>query len=249
MPEAQRGYLPVGPLEMYYEVHGAGEPLVLLHGGFTTIELSFEKLLPTLAQKHRVIALEQQAHGRTRDVDRPLDFVQMASDTAAALKQLHVEHADFLGYSDGGILALGLAIHHPRLVRRMILAGANYNNSGLEAELLEMMESIDASMVPVLREAYEKVAPDPSAFAGLVDKVAELCLDFPGWSEEQLRATEAEALIVSADRDAVLPEHSVALFRLLPRAQLAILPGSDHKTLMQRSEYLLPMIDAFLAKR
>ena len=248
MPAVQRGYLSVGQLEMYYEVHGAGEPLVLLHGGFTTIELSFERLLPSLAKEHRVIALEQQAHGRTRDIDRSLDFVQMANDTAAALKQLQVERADFLGFSDGGILALGLAIHHPSLVRRMILAGANYDNSGLESELLEMMESIDADMVPVLRDAYQKVAPEPSAFPQLVDKVAALCLDFPGWSEEQLRAIKAEALIVSADRDAVLPEHSVSLFRLLQRAQLAILPGTDHKTLMQRSEWLLPMIDAFLTK-
>jgi pimeloyl-ACP methyl ester carboxylesterase len=248
MPAIQRGYLPIGQLEMYYEVHGAGEPLVLLHGGFTTIELSFEKLLPGLAQKHRVIALEQQAHGRTRDIDRPLDFVQMASDTAAALQQLQITRADFLGFSDGGILALGLAIHHPTLVRRMILAGANYDNSGLDPDLLDMMEHMDASMVPALREAYEKVAPDPSAFPDLVDKVAELCLDFPGWSHEQLRAIKAEALIVSADRDAVLPEHSVSLFRLLARAQLAILPGSDHKTLMQRSEWLLPMISAFLDK-
>ena len=172
----------------------------------------------------------------------------MARDTSAALQQLQIERADILGFSDGGILALGLAIHHPSVVRRMILAGANYDNSGLESELLDMMESIDASMLPVLRETYEKVAPDPSAFPSLVDKVAQLCLDFPGWSHEQLRAINAEALIVSADRDAVLPEHSVSLFRLLPRAQLAILPGSDHKTLMQRSEWLLPMISAFLAK-
>lgn len=244
-------YLPVGPLEMYYEVHGvynAGEPLVLLHGGFTTIELSFEKLLPSLAENHRVIALEQQAHGRTRDIDLPLDFVQMANDTAAALQQLEVERADFLGYSDGGILALGLAIHHPSLVRRMILVGTNYDNSGLESDLLDMMEVIDANMVPALREAYEKVAPDPSAFPGLVDKVAELCLDFPGWSHEQLRAIKAEALIMSADRDVVTPEHSVSLFRLLARAQLAIIPGTDHQTLVQRSEWLLPMIAAFLDK-
>ena len=118
-------------IEMYYETHGNGSPLVLLHGGITTIETSFGRLIPHLERHFRVFAIEQQGHGRTPDLDRPLTFPQMADDTAALLRRIGVERADYFGYSDGGNVALGLAIRHPGLVGKMALAGTNYNNDGL----------------------------------------------------------------------------------------------------------------------
>ena len=125
MSRGHSGYVSVNGLRMYYEIHGDGLPLVLLHGGLMTIETSFAGFLPSLARTRRVIAVEQHAHGRTADIDRPLTFEQEANDTAALLEQLQIVNADVFGYSDGGILGLGLAIRQPSLVRKLVLAGAN----------------------------------------------------------------------------------------------------------------------------
>jgi pimeloyl-ACP methyl ester carboxylesterase len=131
----QTGYAPVHSLNMYYEIHGAGRPLVLLHGAMGTIGM-FVELLPSLAKTHQVIAIEQQAHGRTADIDRPLRYEQMADDTAAALRHLNIDNADVFGYSLGGGIALQLAIRHPDLVRKLVVASATYNNDGLYPEVL-----------------------------------------------------------------------------------------------------------------
>lgn len=245
----QTGYASVNGLEMYYEIHGpdrGGVPLVLLHGGFTTIDVSFGRVLPSLARSRRVIAVEQQAHGHTADIARPLDFEQMADDTAALLRHLGVESADYFGFSDGGIIALGIAIRHPDLVRKLVVAGTNFNNDGLYPEVLEFLRNISPDEMEGLRGAYTEVAPRPDDWPTLVAKVSELAVEFEGWRLDDLRSITAPTLVMAGDADMVRPEHAIELFRLLSRARLAVLPDTDHVTLLDRDDWLLSMIGEFL---
>lgn len=247
-PAVRSGYAPINGLEMYYEVRGSGRPLILLHGGLSTIGTSFGKVIDQLAGHREVIAIEQQAHGRTADIDRPLDFDRMADDTAALLRHLGLHSVDFFGYSDGGILALGLAIRHPHLVRSLVLLGTIFHNDGLPPGFVDMVRHSRAEDMPaVLRDAYTEVAPRPDDFPVLVAKCMDLWVNFAGWRPEDLRVITAPTLIMIGDSDLVQPEHAVALYRLLPEAQLAILPGADHFTPLERPEWILPMIQTFLA--
>ncbi len=251
-------YATVSGLDMYYEVHGAGRPLVLLHGGLMSIDSTFGRILPSLAQTRQVIGVEQQGHGHTADIDRPLSYEQMADDTAALLRRLQIERADLFGYSDGGIVALSMAIRHPGLVRKLVVAGANYNNDGLYPEVLEFMRSAwPEDMGPEAAELYAGAAPHPEQWPVLFAKEMELGREFAGLSPEALRSIEAPVLVMVGDSDAVRPEHAVELFRLLgggvagdiaglPRAQLAVLPGTTHLSLLERSDWLFSMVTAFL---
>jgi pimeloyl-ACP methyl ester carboxylesterase len=256
--QAKTGYASVNGLEMYYEIHGAGQPLVLLHGALMTIE-GFEQLLPSLAKTRQVIAVEQQAHGRTADIDRPFRYEQMADDTAALLSELDVEQADFFGYSMGGGIALRVALRHPELVRKLVIAASSYGPDGLYPEVLENIRKLkpeDFEGSPWL-DAYASVAPDPEGWPTLLGKVRELVGEFEGWPPEAIRAIEAPALVIVADSDVVRPEHGVELFRLLgggvpgdvaglPRSQLAVIPGTTHVSLLGRADWLTPMVTQFL---
>jgi len=261
--EAQSGYAPVNGLEMYYEVHGSGRPLVLLHGAYMTIEM-MGPLLTGLAGTRRVIAVEQQGHGRTADADRPLTYEQMADDTAGLMRHLDVEGADVVGYSMGGGIALQLAIRHPAQVRKLVVASASYTSDGQHAVALEMFPSITPEMFvgSPMEEAYLRLAPNPGDFPKLVEKLKRLDTTDFAWSEEDIRAIAAPTLIVLGDSDGIRLEHAVELFRLrgggvmgdlqgLPASQLAVLPGTTHfippgSGLLDRAEWLLAMIPPFL---
>jgi pimeloyl-ACP methyl ester carboxylesterase len=252
------GYASVNGLDMYYEIQGAGRPLVLLHGALMTIEGCGE-LLPSLAKTRQVIAVEQQAHGRTADVDRPFRYEQMADDTAALLSELDIEQADFFGYSMGGAIALQVAIRHPELVRKLVIAASAYGPDGLYPEMRENLRNLkpeDFAGSPWL-DAYASVAPDPEGWPTLLGKVRDLVGEFKGWPAEDIRTIDAPALVILADSDVVRPEHAVELFRLLgggvagdlaglPRSQLAVLPGSTHVSLVGRIDWLTPMVTEFL---
>ncbi|WP_406695070.1 alpha/beta fold hydrolase [Singulisphaera sp. Ch08] len=241
------GYAPVNGLKIYYEIHGAGRPLVLLHGGGSTIETSFGKVLLPFAKNRQVIAFEQQGHGRTADVDRPFSFEQSADDTAALLRYLKIERADFYGYSNGGNVALQIAIRHPELVRKLVVAAAMFKNDGLDPKLRESLKHASPEDMPAsLREAYLKVAPNPEALPTFVAKCAKRMLEFEDWREEDLRSIDAPTMVMIGDADVVRPEHAVEMLRLLPLGQLAVLPGTDHMTLVERDDLLLAMIPTFL---
>jgi pimeloyl-ACP methyl ester carboxylesterase len=247
----QRGYAPVNGLKMYYEIHGPADsksrPLVLLHGGGSTIETSFGKILPLLSKSRRIIAIEQQGHGHTADIDRAYTFEQSADDTAALLKYLKVDRADFYGYSNGGSIALQLAIRHPRQVRKLIAAAAMYKNEGLDPKLRESLPHASAEGMPAeLREAYLKVAPHPEQLPIFVKKCAARMLEFQDWSPEMIQSITAPTLVMIGDTDIIRPEHAVEMYRLLPHAQLAILPGTDHLSLVNRTDLLMPIISSFL---
>lgn len=254
----QTGYAPVNGLNMYYEIHGSGRPLVLLHGAYMTIE-GFGTMLPSLAEIRQVVAVEQQAHGRTADVDRPLTYEQMADDTAALLRHLEIENADVLGYSMGGGIALQLAIRHPDLVRRLVAVSASFNSNGMYSELLEMIETITPEMFAgsPMEEGYRQVAPNPDDFATLVAKLKQLDMEIQDWPPEDIRSIAAPTLVVIGDSDAIRPEHAVEMFRLLgggvmgdlaglPQSQLAVLPGTSHIGILERADWLLSMTNSFL---
>lgn len=256
-------YESIDGLEMYYALHGEGAPLVLLHGAYMTIE-QMEPLLSGLATTRQVIAVEQQGHGRTADVDRPITYEQMADDTAALVRRLGHDAADVLGYSMGGGVALQMAIRHPEVVRRLVVASATFASDGMPAEALAMFPSISPEMFAgsPIEEAYKNTAPDPDAFPTLVAKLKELDTTPFAWPEEAVAGIRAPTLIVLGDSDGVRLEHAVELFKLrgggvmgdlsgLPESQLAVLPGTTHfippgSGLLDRSDWLLAMIPPFL---
>jgi pimeloyl-ACP methyl ester carboxylesterase len=265
MPNAdvQTGYAPIGDLRMYYEVHGSGRPLILLHGAYMTIDL-MGPILPRLAETRQVVAVEQQGHGRTADVDRPITYEQMAEDTAALARHLGIDHVDVLGYSLGGGVALQLALRHPELVRKLVVASASFASDGMHAAALDMFPSITPELFAgsPIEEAYLRLAPNPGDFPRLVEKMTQLDTTPYEWPAEDIRAIGAPTLIVVGDSDGVRLEHAVELFGLrgggvmgdlagLPASQLAVLPGTAHFVppgfgLLDRVDWLLAMIPPFL---
>jgi pimeloyl-ACP methyl ester carboxylesterase len=241
-------YASVNGLRMYYETHGSGRPLVLLHGGLNTIETSFGPVLPYFATTRQVIAVEQQAHGHTADIDRPLTFEQMADDTATLLERLGLESVDIFGYSVGGTIALQIAIRYPKRVRKLVLASAIYALDGYQPVVAEGLRHATAETMPAsLREAYAKVAPRPEDWPRLVAKMARLAADFKGYAPADIRSVNAPTLVITGDADIVRLEHTVELSRLLTRGQLAVLPGANHFSyLMERPDWLLAMMSTFL---
>ena len=240
-------YANVNGLKMYYQVQGNGRPLVLLHGGVCTIETCLGKIRPGLAKAWRTIAIEQQGHGRTADIDRPLSIEQMAEDTAALLRQLKIENADFVGYSMGGAIALQIALKHPGLVRKVVVFGTAFNNDGLIPGLIENSKNMKPEDIPALfRDAYTKTAPNPKGWPALVGKIKDLMQNAKGLRPEDIKSIKAPTLVMIGDADIVRPEHAVEMFRLLPHGQLAILPASDHFAPMQRGDWIVAHTRAFL---
>jgi pimeloyl-ACP methyl ester carboxylesterase len=261
--DERTGYAPVNDLSMYYEIHGAGPPLILLHGAYMTVDM-MGPILPGLAERRQVIAPEQQGHGRTADVDRPLTYEQMADDTAALARHLEIDHADVVGYSMGGGIALQLAIRHPGLVRKLVLASTSFTSDGMHAAALEMFPSISPELFAgsPIEEAYLRTAPNPGDFPKLVEKLKRLDTTEFAWPERDVRGISAPTLIVLGDSDGIRLEHAIELFALrgggvmgdlagLPESQLAVLPGTTHFVppgfgLLDRAEWLLAMIGPFL---
>lgn len=254
-------YAEVNGLNMYYEVHGNGKPLVLLHGSFMTIALNFGKMIPSFARDRKVIAIEQQGHGHTEDIDRPVSYEQMADDTAELLRQLGIEKADILGYSLGGTTAIELAIRHPNRVRKLVVISAPYKRDGWYPELFPTMESLTPEMLigSGLPEAYADVAPNPDNWAKLVEKFKKLDAEYNGRTPEEFQSIKAPTLIMIGDSDAVPPEKAVEMFKLLgggvfgdivrlPRSQFAVIPGTTHAGMMERADWWIPMIKEFLDK-
>lgn len=259
-PAVSTGYAPVNGLQMYYEVHGEGQPLVLLHGAFSAIGTSFGNVLPGLARSRQVIGLEMQAHGHTADIDRPLSLEQMADDTVAALKHLGIEQADIFGYSMGAAVALRVAVRHPEVVRKLVLASVTYTMDGIHPGLMDGLGEMTPEMMhgSPWHEEYLRIAPRPEDFAVLFEKKTEMDRGTQDLSADAIRAIEAPTLLVLGDSDLVRPEHAVEMFRLLgggvfgdlpaglPDSQLAVLPGTSHVTLVDRADLLLSIVPAFL---
>lgn len=258
--DGQSGSATVNGLDMYYEIHGAGEPLLLIHGGFMTAALLAE-LAAALAQTRQVIVVELEGHGHTPLLDRPLRYEQMADDVAALVEHLGISQVDVAGYSLGGGVTLQLAIRHPELVRKLVVISAPFANDGWYPEVLKAMgETITPDMMKEYSPyyaPYADVAPRPEDWPVFVDKVRMLlAVDTYNWADD-VAAIEQPALLIYGDADSVRPEHIVELFRMfgggvpgdlapMPPVQLAILPGTAHSAAYLQTAALTPMITAFL---
>ena len=258
-PEPGR-YATVNGLEMYYEVHGpeTGRPLVLLHGALSGIGPDFAELIPVLAQNRRVIAIEQQAHGHTADIDRPLRTEHMVDDTVALLGQLGVAQADVLGYSMGAGVALAMGLQHPELVHKLVLVTPGYDNNSLHPGLLDGLQGIQPEMLhgTPFHDYYLTAAPRPEDFPTLIEKNKDMQQNYPDHPKSAVQGLAAPVLLVAGDSDIVRNEYMVEFFGLLggnvvgdmaglPDSQLAILPGTTHLTVIHRPE-LHTIVPAFL---
>jgi pimeloyl-ACP methyl ester carboxylesterase len=256
---ANSGYAEVNGLKLYYEIHGAGEPLLLLHGAYMSIESAFGRMIPTLAARRQVIAVELQGHGRTADIDRPIRYELMADDVAALIRHLGLSQADIFGYSLGGGVALQLAIRHPELVRKLVAISATYKSEGMYPEVRAMIETItpEAFAGSPMEAEYLRLAPNKAGLPNLVRKLTQLDTEVQDWPAEDIRAITAPTLLIIGDADVVRPEHTLELFRLLgggvigdfaglPQARLAVLPGATHVTVMDQTDLLLAIIPRFL---
>jgi pimeloyl-ACP methyl ester carboxylesterase len=248
----------VNGMQMYYEVSGAGEPLVVLHGAYMNIP-SMGAIIPQLARTHKVYALELQGHGRTTDIDRPITYHAMADDVAAFMDAVGVPKADVFGYSMGAGVGLQLAIRHPAKVNKLVAASVAYDVKGWQPAFTEMIPTMTVEMIVGMPFAadYRKLAPNPDGFPGLVKKLIALEKEPMAW-EEQVRGVKAPVLVIAGDADVVTLEHSVALFRLLgggvmgdmgkplPASRLAILPATSHTAVITQPDLLHALIEPFL---
>jgi pimeloyl-ACP methyl ester carboxylesterase len=236
-----------GGVRTYYESQGEGEPLLLLHGGLCTIETFFGQT-PELAKGYRVILPERRGHGRTADVDGPITYDAMAADTIAFMEALGIESAHLVGYSDGAIVALLVAMRRPDLVRKFVSIGGNFDCDGLTDEGRAFFESMQPdTFIPMLADAYKKTSPDgPEHWPVVFEKVRRMFLSEPKISPAALDSIKAPTLVMAADRDLMTLEHTLALFRAVPGAQLCVVPGATHALLFEKPAVVNAAVLAFL---
>jgi pimeloyl-ACP methyl ester carboxylesterase len=247
------GYADVNGLHMYYEIHGdEGTPLVLLHGGVMTIDLTYADLIPTLAKKHRVIAVEFQAHGRTADIDRDMTYANLASDVVGLLDHLGIDRAHVLGHSMGGGTVLELAVHHGDRLLSAVPISASVRPDGSHPDLADPSTYETSPIMPTaqdfadMAEAYARLSPHPDQFDALPMRTMKTVEGWTGWTDEQLAGITSPTLVVVGDNDFTLPAHAALMQQLIPGSQLAILPGTTHMQATRRADLLLPMLAAFL---
>jgi pimeloyl-ACP methyl ester carboxylesterase len=260
--DVRTGYALVNGLRLYYELHGAGEPLILLHGGVGSTKI-FGELLPALCPLRQVIAVDLQAHGRTADIDRPLRFETMADDIAGLLKHLGIDRADMMGYSLGGGVALRTAIQHGDAVKKLVVVAFAYKRSGWYPEIRDAMVQRDPEKIERMKEsslykAYAEIAPRSGDWPVLFQKLTELLGREYDWSNE-IASVKAPTLLAFGDADSVSPQHAAEFFELLGGgkkdggwsgagmcdSQLAIVPGTTHYNIVS-SPLLLRAVKQFL---
>lgn len=253
------GYAPVRGLDMYYEIHGSGEPVVLLHGAFMTITNNWDGWISELAKTRQVIAVEMQGHGRTADIPRDITYENLADDVAALLNYLEIPRADLIGYSMGGAVAMQCAIRHPDRVRKAVIISSTFRSDGMVAGALESISKLTADDFkgsPIETE-YRKLSPTPDHFPNFVQRIVATASKGYDFGADNLKATTAPMFFIHGDADGVRLAHVAEMFRLKggeihgdmgPRSasRLAILPNTSHVTLMQRMPIIVPMVNDFL---
>jgi pimeloyl-ACP methyl ester carboxylesterase len=252
------GYAPVNGLKMYYEVHGSGDPVVLLHGSFMTISNNWTEWIGELSKTRKVIVVEMQGHGRTADIKRDFSYENLADDVAALLDSLKIPSADLIGYSMGGGVAMQCAIRHPEKVRKVVSISAVFRHDGWVKEALDMFPQLTSEALkgsPIETE-YKKLSPTPNEFPNFVKRVIVIDLKPYDFGADKLKATKAPIFFIHGDADGVRLEHISEMFRLKgdeifgdmrPRSasRLAILPNTTHVTLMERMPVIVPMVNDF----
>ena len=256
------GYAPVNGVNMYYEVHGSGEPVVLLHGAFMTITTNWAGWIEELSKTRKVIAVEMQGHGRTADIAREPSGENLADDVGALLSYLRIPRADLIGYSMGGRVAMQLAVRHPDQVRKVVVISSSFRRDGMTREGLDALSSLTAEAFQGSppEEDYRRLSPTPDHFGAFVEHLLAANSEEHDLSAAQIQATMAPMFFIFGDADGIRLEHMAEMFRLKggevhgdlrPRSasRLAILPNTTHVTLMQRSAVIVPMVNDFLDAR
>ena len=254
-PTGQR--VKINGMQMYYEVSGKGDPLVILHGAYMSIP-AMGAIIPELAKTHRVYALELQGHGRTTDIDRPITYENLADDVNAFMDAVALKQADVFGYSMGAAAGLQLAIRHPERVTRLVLASAGYDESGFQPAFVAMIPQMTPDMFPPqMEQEYKKLAANPDGFRALATKLIQLEHEPVKW-EAGVKTLKIPVFIIAGDADVITLEHAVAMFRLLgggmmgdmgkplSASRIAVLPASSHTAVIGQVNLLHPMIEQFL---
>jgi pimeloyl-ACP methyl ester carboxylesterase len=254
------GYAPVNGLKMYYEIHGKGEPVVLLHGSFMTLtNFNWPEMIAALAKSRQVIAAEMQGHGRTADINRDFSYANLADDIAAMLDYLKIGKADVIGYSMGGGVAMEVAIRHPQKVRKVVSISAVFRDNGWVQEALDVYPKLTAEAFKgsPIEADYKRLSPTPNEFPNFVKRAISMDLKPYDFGAEKLKATSAPMFFIHGDADGVRLEHIAEMFTLKgggimgdmrPRSasRLAVLPDTTHVTLVQKVDIIVPMINDFL---
>jgi pimeloyl-ACP methyl ester carboxylesterase len=257
-PEPAGNRVEVNGMQMYYEVSGDGDPLIVLHGAYMNIP-SMGAIIPKLAETHRVYALELQGHGRTTDIDRPITYPNLADDVAAFMDAVGIERADVFGYSMGAAVGLQLAIRHPEKVNKLAAASVSYDVDGWQPAFKDFIPhmSVEMFLEMPFADEYRELAADPEGFPALVEKLIALQHEPMAWQAD-VEALQNPMLIIVGDADVVTLEHSVALFRLLgggvtgdmgeplPASRLAVLPATSHTAVINQPDLLHAFIEPFL---
>jgi pimeloyl-ACP methyl ester carboxylesterase len=219
-------YADVNGMKMYFEIHGEGKPLVLIHGGGSTIYTTFGRILPLLAKHYKIIAVELQAHGHTSDRNAPESFEQDADDVAALLKQLNINKACIFGFSNGGSTTMQIAIRHAEIVDKIIVASGAFRRDAFIQGFFEGMQNATIKNMPQgLQDAFLKINPDTMALLNMFNRDKARMIAFKDWKESDLQSIKQPALIMNADKDVILSEHALKMSQLIPNATLVILPG------------------------
>ncbi|HYK76998.1 MAG TPA: alpha/beta hydrolase [Daejeonella sp.] len=255
---SKSGYSEVNGLKMYYELHGQGKPLVLIHGGGSTIQTSFGNAIPLLSKNRQIIAVELQAHGRTNDRNQSLSFEQDADDVVQLLKNIQINKADFLGFSNGGQTTIEIALRHPSMVNKIILASIIFKRSATPAQFWEGFEGATLNAMPqVLQEEFLAVNNDPVALQNMFNKDVQRMKGFKGWTDEQISSIKAPTLIMNGNLDVGSVEHAAEIHRLIPNSELVVLPGGHGQYLgtmeslengQWKQQYTIHLIESFLDK-
>jgi pimeloyl-ACP methyl ester carboxylesterase len=246
---ASRGrHVALRGIRMYYEVEGAGPPLLLLHGGAGNGK-QFEKQRPAFARSHRLIVPDCRAQGRTTDRPGPLTYHDMAEDMVALLDSLHVRRVDVMGWSDGGDIGLDLAIHHPDRIVHLVTFGANASPAGLQPADRAWADTATAeSFGPGMREGWTALNPEPEHYGEAMTKILEMWRTEPGFTPGELAGIRARVLVCAGEHDVVLPEHTAMLARAIPRAERWIVPGASHSAMIERPDLVNPRVLEFLSR-
>jgi len=256
------GYVPVNGMKMYYEIHGQGTadamPLIVIHGAYMNIP-SMGAIIPALAGKHKVYAIELQGHGRTNDINRPITYQNLADDVSVFMDAMGIKKADVFGYSMGAVTGLQLAFRHPEKVNKLVSASGGYDVKGWQPEFTAMIPQMTVEMFLTMpfAEEFRRLSPNPDGFRGVVEKLIQLEKEPMAW-ENEVRAMKAPVLIISGDADVATLEHYVSMFRLLgggvmgdmgnplPASRIAVLPATSHTAVITQTDLLLAFIEPFL---
>ena len=232
------GYSEVNGINMYYEIYGQGKPLVLIHGGGSTIETTFGNIIPLLSKHRQIIGVELQAHGHTNDRDTDLTFEQDADDVATLLNNLKIPTADFLGFSNGGHTTIEIALRHKEIVNKIIIASAFYKRNAAVAQFWEGFNNATIDNLPqVLKDDYLKANNDEKGLLNMFNKDVKRLKAFKGWTDEQMRSITAPTLVINGNNDVGSVEHAVEMYRIIPNCELTIFPGG-HGTYLGAIEAL-----------